>query len=591
MSNSMLGVYAPSGRLENLSITRPGANCIRELADLWVSVDSCCRYSQQEITGPQSRHYLLMLRRDHGFDGTEALLQVCTTLKNSPSLAFPALQGSPLLASLSKCHWRGLIVLCELSNHEGGRSRLALISDRLASCRLYYSDTPRAFLFATDPAESFKLIRQLIGPLTLGPANIGDYLRFLHQPSPRTLLRGVSILPPASCLTVSQDGLEIFHYWSPRFTPAVVSTREAVETTRSSLLRSIEHHLGTPEDKCGLLLSGGVDSSMIAAVAKGQGHQLTTYTVGFDGIEDERDKARAVASHFGTRHREIIIKPEDVENLTWETTRALGFPTGNPSSVATYLVTRRAAEDVDRILSGLGSDELLGGHRKHILARYWPIAHLVLNLVKKLVVEALGTRSSGPQKISTYGDLYTHLDNRQLEALLLSPWRDDSGSCYGDLQTGTFSEEQFLFDLYCWLSDGILPLAATLSSQAGLPLALPFCGDEVLELGARLPLTCKVRGFDPKWLLKESASEFVPTWILKGKRRGFTVPVGTWFRGPLRHLLDTYLDTKVIELRGVFRPEGVRDLVRAHLEGPADFSLPIWALLTLEIWQRIFLDH
>ena len=588
MSNSMLGVYAPSGRLENLSIKRPGANCIREFADLWVSVDSRRGYSEQEITGAQSHHYLLMLRPDRGFDGTEALLQLCTTLKNPPSPRFPSLAESPLLSSLSKCRWRGLIVLYERSNHEGGRSRLALISDRLATCRLYYSYNTRAFLFATDSAESLKLIRQLIGPLALDTTSLDGYLRFLHQPSPTTLLKGLFIVPPASCLTVSQDGLEIARYWTPRFTPAVGSTREAVDTTRSLLVQSIEQHLETPGEKNGLLLSGGVDSSLIAAVATARGSELTTYTVGFDGIEDEREKARAVGRHFGTRHSEIVIKPGDVEDLIWETTRALGFPTGNPSSVATYLVTRRAAEDVARILSGLGSDELLGGHRKHILARYWPMARPIWNLARKLAARTAATPHFGPRTVSTYADLYTHRDNEQLQTLLFYP---SNGSFYTHFRPDGFSEEQFLVDLYCWLVDSILPLVVTLTSQVGLPLALPFCADEIVELGARMPLRCKVRRLDAKWLLKQVASDVVPAWVLTGRRSGFTLPIARWFRGPLRHLLDTYLNNKVIEQRGVLRPEGVRDLVRAHLDGAADLSLPLWALLTLEVWQRIFLDQ
>jgi asparagine synthase (glutamine-hydrolysing) len=481
-----------------------------------------------------------------------------------------------------------LIVLYEQSIQEGGSSRLALISDRLTTFRLYYSYTPRAFLFATDPIESLQLIRQLIGSLALDPASLGGYLRFLHQPSPRTLLRGVSILPPASCLTVSRDGLEIARYWSPRFTPAVASTQEAVDTTRSLLVKSIEHHLKTPGERCGLLLSGGVDSSMIAAVAKGQGQQLITYTGGFDGIEDEREKARAVGRHFNTTHREIVIGPGDVESLMWETTRALGFPTGNPSSVATYLVARRAAQDVSRILSGIGSDELLAGHGKHILARYWPFSRPIWNLAKRLASRTRGTPLFGPKKVSKYVDLYTHLDHEQLQAFLVYP---SNGSCYTHVRPDDFSEEQFLVDLHCWLVDSILPLVVTLTSRADLPLALPFCADEIVELGARIPLSFKVRRLDAKWLLRQVASDVLPAWVLKGRRSGFTLPIAGWFRGPLRHLLDTYLDNKVIEQRGLFSPEAVRDLVRAHLEGAADLSLPLWALVTLEVWQQIFLDQ
>ena len=193
-----------------------------------------------------------------------------------------------------------------------------------------------------------------------------------------------------------------------------------------------------------------------------------------------------------------------------------------------------------------------------------------------------------PGAVSTYADLYTHLNNEQLQALLLYP---SNGSCYAHFRTDDFREEQFLVDLYCWLADSVLPLVVTLTSRVDLPLALPFCADEIVELGARIPLSCKVRSLDAKWLLKQVASSVVPAWVLKGRRSGFTLPIAPWFRGPLRHLLDTYLDTGVIERRGVFRPEGVRDLVRAHVDGAADFSLPLWALLTLEIWQRIFLDH
>jgi len=486
------------------------------------------------------------------------------------------------------------MVIYEAFSSKNGLSKLTIISDRLATHRVYYHYDEGIFCWASNLSELLELTKLTGKSLSLDYSNLSGYLRFLHQPASKTLLKGASTLPPASRLTLSKDGVGVSTYWSPEFSPTVESAREAVDEIQHLFDEVISPQICTPNEKTGLFLSGGLDSSIIASLAQKGKRELFTYTVGFEGVEDERSDARTAAQYFGTKHKELIIKPEDIHDLLWQVTRSLGLPSGNPSSLATYVVAKQAKEDVDRLLSGLGCDELFGGHTKHIFARYWFISSSLIFLVRKLLslkARAQNVLMAEPSKISNYLDFYTFFDRDQLEELFLPPTITASDSFYAHLRRDNFFEEQFLVDVYAWLADDLLPLAMTLISKEGLHLDLPFCTDEALELAARIPLKLKVKGSKGKWVLRKASPDLVPGWVFKRKRRGFTLPIAQWLKGPLRSLLDTYLSTSVVGDRGIFKADMVREMVRAHTDGKADLSLPLWGLITLEVWQRIFLDN
>jgi asparagine synthase (glutamine-hydrolysing) len=344
----------------------------------------------------------------------------------------------------------------------------------------------------------------------------------------------------------------------------------------------------------GVLLSGGLDSSLITALLRKHRDDVHTYAVGFKDEPDEREDAQLVARHFGTTHRTIVIAPENVEALLWDTVCALGFPTGNPSALATYLVAKNARGEVDRLVSGLGSDEVFAGHTKHVAARYWPFARSLAALAKKISPLRPGKNNStcwNADGIKDYIDLYTYFSDPELNQLLLNRERLNPAKVYADFRKMDFNQSIFLTDIFVWLSDGLLPLAATLAANQNLSFETPFCSDPMLEFAAKVPFPMKVRGFTGKWILRKAAADILPGSIFKKKRNGFSLPMGKWLKGPLRHLLTVYLSEKVVSGRGIFRPDTIETMIQSHLQGKNDYSLQLWALITLEVWQQIFLDQ
>jgi asparagine synthase (glutamine-hydrolysing) len=543
----------------------------------WIQKD---RFSSwhENIEGQDARTYSVFIRGD----SSENLVETIKAYISGETNALGSLKG------------RWLILIYEEFPSQKNRPRITMISDKLGSHRVYYSYDGGSLVWSTDFTELIELKRHCAQEPRLDVSALNGYLHFLHQPAFKTLAQGIFFLPPASCLILSEGSLKVTKYWSPEFNPLIESEKKAVSEIKYLIDEIISPQILSSDKKTGLFLSGGIDSSLICSICAKGGMSPVTFTVGFDETDDEREAAKAVAAHFKTQHREIIIKPEDVPELLWDVTRCLGFPSGNPSSLATLAVAREAKNEVDRVLSGLGSDEIFAGHIKHILARYWPIAQKVVSLIRKFFPPFGGARMRSivgrPGIISRYMDLYAFITHDQLNRLLLPEYISAKNDFYTDLYRDTFQEEQFLTDLFIWLSDDLVSIATTLVAQHGMWFDLPLCSDDIINCAARIPLAMKIKGKTGKVVLRKAVNGLVPDWVLNKKRQGFTLPMGHWLRGPLKGLLDTYLDRDVIEKRGIFSPDMIQRIIKAHLAGKEDLSLQLWGLITLEVWQRIFLD-
>ncbi|MGA1844562.1 MAG: asparagine synthetase B family protein [bacterium] len=542
---------------------------------LWMDRDPFARH-QEYVEGEDGRQYCIFIRGDSSEQAV------------GPVKGFIAGDAE----ALSSLRGRWLAVVYGESPMEEIPPSITIITDRLGSNRVYYMYDGEILAWSSSLADLLVFMRNDEREYRLDARGLNGYLGFLHQPSPSTLVGGIAILPPASCMTLTEGKATIQRYWSPTFAPPFGSGKGAAAEIRR-LLNDAGRRLASWDGRAGILLSGGLDSSLIAGMGKARGKDLIAYTVGFEGVDDERRDARRVAHHYKVRHREVLLRPGDIPELLWEVTRCLGFPAGNPSGLATFAVARQAGKEVGRMLSGLGSDELFGGHTKHILARSWTCGHKVVSLLRRCLSpfgNSEGCLSGRPVSLDRYADLYTFFDREQREMLLLPAYRTRDDGYYMELLRDSFHEEQFLTDVYAWLADDLLPLASSLCAHFDLWLDLPLCNDEMLACAARIPLSMKVRGGQGKRVLREACRDVVPAWVFKKGRRGFTLPMGAWLRGPLKDLLDDYLAPDVIEKRGIFRPGEVGKMIKAHTEGKADLSLQLWGLITLEVWQRIFID-
>jgi len=358
----------------------------------------------------------------------------------------------------------------------------------------------------------------------------------------------------------------------------------------------------------GVLLSGGVDSSAITALAvRLQGGPVKTFAVGFEGDAyfDERPHAALVARHLGTQHFDAVVKPEATELLD-TLLHHHDEPFGDSSALPTYLVAREARRQVTVALNGDGGDEAFAGYD-----RFW--AMLVAERLPQPLLAAARQLSrllpgGGPRHT-----LFHRLGRFAKKATLPPLARILAWTSFFDLEAvhrldvdGAFDAAGILASyraawevhpqssmlsriLYLnartYLLDDLLPKMDRMTMAHGLEARSPFLDRALMEYAASLPDGLKRRGAQSKLVLKQAVAELLPTSILTRPKQGFGVPLGDWFRTKLRPLVeDTLLKTPRLARR--LRIETVRALFEQHLRGRADHGHQLWTLLTLELWLR-----
>lgn len=499
---------------------------------------------------------------------------------------------SSIIYDLSGISGQGFAVIAGIPTGDTLPPRMLMAVDRLGSSRVFYRCTDSWIAWSTDLVQLVDLRRRL-GEDRIVPdfSHIAHYLKHLHFPTWNAVpMTGVECIPPASFLYTEGSQPQIRSYWKPSFEPVLTEFNHARDLMKRKLAAAVQQDVGDGSAPVGVLLSGGLDSTLLLSLLRAGGRTVWTYAVGFDGEADESSDAEFAAGHFRSRHITLILRPHDVEALLWKVTRATGCPSGNPSSLALYLAADTARSQVERLFSGIGSDEIFCGHRKHALARYWSAARPLLNLVRYGLRQRREYRRFGSGPVKHYDDLYAFFAEDQVQCLLKERLRAPHPySCKG-FANGNREQTVFLTDLFLWLAGGVLPQSTAVAEACGISLKTPFCSAAMVELAARIPLHLKVRGNTGKWILRQAFSEALPARVLKKSRRGFTLPLGKWLRGPLTPMLDRYLNPEVLRSRSLLDPESVFRMIQIHRSGRMDLSLPLWALISLEVWQRIFID-
>jgi asparagine synthase (glutamine-hydrolysing) len=369
----------------------------------------------------------------------------------------------------------------------------------------------------------------------------------------------------------------------------------------------------------GMFLSGGIDSSAIAAVMSSMvASPIKTFSVAFQEREaNELYYARLVAAAFKTNHHEVVVSPESffaaLPKLIWHEDE----PLAHPSSVALYFVSLLASQHVKVVLTGEGSDELLAGYeryRKTILnlalgMRYhkftpqavrsrlrrelerFPVPRLRQKLMRSFFAVS-------PDIESIYFDNFAVFP-RALQSQLLTPEVQQRaggidpyrglGQVLNESDASTTLDRLLYADIKTYLHE-LLMKQDQMSMAASVESRVPFLDHKLVEFTARLPARLKLRGWTTKFVLREAMKGLLPKEIIARRKMGFPVPIGSWFRGAYRPLLEEYLLGERARDRKLFNPEFVGDLVQRHLSGSEDHSERLWSLLTFEIWLRQFVD-
>lgn len=490
---------------------------------------------------------------------------------------------------------------------DGRRRQLVLARDRLGIKPLYYAATGGRLLFASE----LKALLQL--PEVERELNwkaVSRLFTFLCTPLSESIVEGVRKLEPGHLLIASREGgLRVERYWDLKFEPDHGRREEDfVERLRELLEESVGLHL-VSDVPLGAFLSGGIDSSaVVATMARRASGPVKTFSVGFrEAGYDELGYARLVARKFGTEHHELILEPDVldvIEDLAWH----LDEPFGDSSAIPTYMVSKLAAEHVTVVLSGDGGDELFAGYDRYLVEerergyRLPAAARGVLGIAGRLMPEGARGRNflrhlslAGVERYLDASTLFGREEKKKLfrpEALeLLSvydPWREEA-RYLANAKGGWLSALQYL-DLKSYLPLDILTKVDRMSMAHSIEARVPLLDDKLVEFAATIPSELKLRNGTTKHIFKRAMRGILPDEVVNRPKQGFGVPLGRWFRGQLAKFVRELLLSETSKGRGILNTAYIEQLVERH-EGGRDLDLPLWTLISFELWCRTFLDR
>ena len=483
---------------------------------------------------------------------------------------------------------------------DAGRRRLVLARDRYGIKPLYFRHVGGELRFAS---ELRALPRSEIDLDALEA-----FLAFNSIPAPFSIFRDIRKLPAGHVLIWESGTVTLERYARPGPAGAdelrMGDEAELVEELRARLHDSVRAHL-LSDVPVGVLLSGGVDSAALAALAAQETPEpVHTFTIGFgERSFDERADARLVAERYGTAHHELLVQP-DPEQLLQALAEAFDEPFADSSALPTYLVSQLAAEHVKVALSGEGGDELFGGYYTYVADltadRLAPLARAVRPLVEampastrkasldykaKRFVRAAHLppleRHHGWKEIFS-PDARAELTGRRAAFDPVDVYRARYAETAGAPELARLQD----VDFGVYLVDDLLVKTDRASMAHSLEARVPFLDPLVTTLAFALPTRLKVHGLAKKVLLRKAVEPLVPVEVVHGRKRGFSIPAAAWLRGELEPFARETLAPENLRRQGFFQPKPVARLLDEHVAGREDWSRQLWGLLAFTLWYE-----
>lgn len=481
------------------------------------------------------------------------------------------------------------------------KERIVLARDRLGKKPLWFSTDKSGIFFSSELKGLFRLGVER----EFNENCIAEFFRYGYINSPRSPFRNIFQLEPASILSFELGNLYTRKYWDvSNVEPISISFQDAVVETERILRNAIKARM-VSERPLGAFLSGGIDSSIVTGILQEESkNKIDTFTVGFtDTYLDESKTARNVAQKIGTRHHEIIVKP-DSNFLLNDFINVLDQPFADSSVIPTLLLSKFARSEVVVAMSGDGGDETFAGYDRYRAGKYLdtinpllrmnPTSTLMATRLKNRKVRKLMQNSSFKSLQERYRSFQSLLNETEFEStinpdLLLNFNQDHFDEMW--LATSDWEKVRKMqeVDIKSYLPGDLLYKVDMASMFYGLEVRSPFLDYRVVEWGVSLPEKHKVGLLRGKLILRELASKYVDRSVLNLPKKGFGIPLGDWIRGDLKELIwDTILSQKC-RTRGWIKNSNVEKLLMRHANGH-NFESVIWSIFVLELWATRWLD-
>jgi asparagine synthase (glutamine-hydrolysing) len=506
------------------------------------------------------------------------------------------------------------------------RRRLVLVRDRLGIKPLYYAhDAARRRIVFASETKAFLAVPDL--GLSLDHEALAGYMNASAVPGPATCFEQVRSLEPGHLAVFEEDGrLDLRRYWNVEFGNTRSFKLDDLLDEADELVQDAVRLRMISDVPFGLFLSGGVDSSLVGALmARHASEPVRAFAIGFGrGGEymNELDHSETVAERYGMDYRQLIISPQDLladlDAVTWH----LDEPCGDPSTFLTLAISRFAVERVKVALSGLGGDEVFGGYRRYLASRMRSTwlkipAPLRQGLIRPLLGTLPESRSSkllnyiriakrfadsaADDRMTSWARSVSYLPDYPGGAIFGEAIADPSGARYvldpiarhwsaiEDLADPV--DQAIYIDTKTYLVDARLLLQDKMSMAVSLEARVPLLDYRLVELGATIPSRLKVKGTTLKFVLKKLAERYVPRHCLYREKKGFTAPIETWLKGPLRERLHDTLTPERVAARGVLQPDFVEWMKREFYQNGRDLAIELWQAFLMENWLRLFVDR
>ncbi len=497
------------------------------------------------------------------------------------------------------------------------RRTLHLARDPFGIKPLFYTFQGSTLYFASE----LQALLEVDG-ISLAPDGdaLRAYLGLGYIPGTLTPFQGIRELEPGTVLTVSADsGEKVFHRFH-NFDSAVdetMSEADAIERCRSLLHSAVERQL-VAEVPVGVMLSGGVDSSSVGALAartRGDGG-FHTFSLAFnDASHDESGYARLMARRLGADHHEVRVTPDHVHSALGACVRHMGEPMADSAPLPLYLLAEAAKEHVTVLLSGEGGDELFGGYttysayevRKLYRRLPQPVRSAIRAIVGKLPVShrrlsfqflaqrfVAGAELGVPESHFHWRRL---LSPDQARSVLADPTSMDTSTAPELLFPAFFKSSSapnelgrlMEIDRRYHLGDKLLPQTDRMTMAHSLEGRVPFCDLELARFLSSVPTSIKLKRGRKKHLLKEAVSDLLPARILSKKKLGLQLPVSSWLNGPLKGWAEQIIMSDRIGAGGLLSPASIRSLWAEHQAKKADHGYALWGLINYALWHETFI--
>jgi asparagine synthase (glutamine-hydrolysing) len=508
---------------------------------------------------------------------------------------------------------------------------LTLARDRMGEKPLYWGWQNDTLVF-TSELKALKSFFSFDGQVDRNALAL--LLRHGYIAAPYSIYQGIQKLPMGNFIDIPLSSREAAHgarpvaYWKMNESiqtgldnPFTGTADHAVDALEQQLSQSIGAQM-ISDVPLGAFLSGGIDSSTIVALMQAQSERpVHTFTIGFEDKKyNEAEHAKVIAAHLGTHHTELYVSPEDALAVIPHLPRIYDEPFADSSQIPTFLLSRMAHEHVTVALSGDAGDELFGGYNTYrFTPSIWGKIGLLPAPLRRVaaasltclptsawdkalkvlqpVLPAKSRQSATGEKLHKLAELLSAGKKEAFYRQLVSHWKQPGDVVIGSTEHSTLLSDQgawpqglsfehwmMAMDAQTYMTDDILVKVDRAAMANSLEVRVPMLDHRVVELAWRMPQDFKIRDGKGKWLLREVLYRHVPKELMERPKKGFSIPLANWLRGPLRDWAEALLNEARLRKEGYFRPYPIRQAWAQHLSGKRDNSRKLWCVLMFQAW-------